>query len=88
VIITDRLHASILAVLMDKPHVIIDDKFNKISNTRDLAFGLFDECNEKYLRAYYARDVDAALVQGIKVLRSIERFPKEETLDYQFGHFE
>ncbi len=87
-IITDRLHASILAVLMDKPHVIIDDKFNKISDTRDLAFGLFDECNEKYLRAYYARDVDAALVQGIKVLRSIERFPKEETLDYQFGHFE
>ena len=87
VIITDRLHASILAVLMDKPHVIIDDKFNKISNTRDLAFEQFDECDAKYLRAYYARDIDAALKQGVKVLMSIEKFPKKETIDYQFGQF-
>lgn len=50
VIITDRLHVSIYSVLLGKPHVIVDEKYKKIFNTRETAFYNKDECKYEYLK--------------------------------------
>ena len=47
VIVTDRLHGSIFAFLMNKPHVILDQSYNKITNTREVAFGVSPSCSDK-----------------------------------------
>lgn len=87
VILTDRLHASILAVLMGKPHVILDEKYKKISNTRKTAFEPHKECSHETLKSWYAKDIDDAILQGIQVLNNIQkpRVPKRYAL-YEFGY--
>merc|ERR1719300_18903 len=47
VVITDRLHMSIFAVLLHKPHVVLDQIYGKISNTRNFAFKNSKHCENK-----------------------------------------
>ena len=68
VIITDRLHASIMSVLMGKPHVIINEKFKKIYHTRESAFYGKLECSPDYLRGRYANNVEEAIDIAISLL--------------------
>ena len=50
VIVTDRLHSSILALLMHKPHIIIEQTYGKISNTRNTAFLGSPHCTKANLK--------------------------------------
>lgn len=68
VIISDRLHASIMSVLMGKPHVIINEKYKKIYNTRESAFYGISECSPDNLRGYYANNVEEAIDIAISIL--------------------
>ena len=52
VIITDRLHGSIFAFLMNKPHVYIDQMYKKIEKTRKISFQGIPSCSNKKLLKY------------------------------------
>lgn len=66
IIITDRLHASILSLLMGKPHIMIDEKYDKIRNTRELAFYGKDECQPKYTGGVYAKNPIDAIKKAVR----------------------
>lgn len=59
-VITDRLHASIMSLLMGKPHIIINEKYNKIINTRKSAFDGKSECQSRHLNEHYVEDINQA----------------------------
>ena len=44
VIVTDRLHASILSLLMTKPHVYLDQSYGKVTSTRSVALSSSVSC--------------------------------------------
>ncbi len=72
VIITDRLHASIFSLLIGKPHIIINDKYKKIVNTRQAAFSNKAECESRYLNEFYVDNPDKAVKKAIKILRQLK----------------
>ena len=47
VLITDRLHSSILAFLLHKPHVYIDQMYGKIGRTRAVALNVSQHCQDR-----------------------------------------
>ena len=47
VLITDRLHSSILAFLLHKPHIYIDQMYGKIGRTRAVALELSPHCQDR-----------------------------------------
>ena len=70
VIITDRLHASILAFLMYKPHVYIDNIYGKISGTREVAFEASENCKDKEdMRFDEAETIEEAVIKALRMLR-------------------
>jgi pyruvyl transferase EpsO len=68
VIVSDRLHCSILALLMHKPHVFIEQSYGKISNTRNTAFRVSDHCTNRNLKFQQASDLVDAIESAIKFL--------------------
>lgn len=68
VIVTDRLHSSILALLMHKPHVFIEQNYGKISNTRNTAFAASEHCTQENLLFQQAHDLEDAIQLAIKFL--------------------
>ena len=77
VIVTDRLHASILALLMHKPHVILDNMYKKLTRTRQVAFQVSKSCQDKaVLRYEETRSMEEAVTLAAKLMRT--HFP----LDY------
>ena len=68
IVVTDRLHPSIYCVLIGKPHVIVDEKYKKIFNTRETAFKNKPECSDQYLNAYYAQDPGDAILMAVNIL--------------------
>lgn len=59
IVVTDRLHGSIFAFLMSKPHIFIDQKTLKISRTRNVALGTSEACQGGgYLRYAHVKDLD------------------------------
>jgi len=68
VIVSDRLHCSILALLMHKPHVFIEQSYGKISNTRNTAFHVSDHCTNRNLKFQQASDLVDAIDSAIKFL--------------------
>ena len=62
VVITDRLHASIFAFLLHKPHVYLDQSYGKIRLTRELAFNTSTFCQDRErLRFNQAEDIRQAV---------------------------
>ena len=62
VVITDRLHASILAFLLHKPHVYLDQSYGKIRLTREVAFNTSTFCQDRVrLRYEQAEDMRQAI---------------------------
>lgn len=69
VIVTDRLHASILSLLMGKPHVMINDRYKKVELTRKAAFGRITECSEENLNGFYAVNIEDGLQKALWLLK-------------------
>ena len=68
VVVTDRLHSSILALLMHKPHVYIEQSYGKISNTRKTAFAASKYCNEDTLLFRQSNNLEEAIEAAIEFL--------------------
>jgi exopolysaccharide biosynthesis predicted pyruvyltransferase EpsI/drug/metabolite transporter (DMT)-like permease len=68
VIITDRLHASILAFLMNKPHVYLDQFTRKLSATRSVSFRQSIACKDAKLKHAAAENLQQAVRQALRFL--------------------
>ncbi|KAI9099820.1 triose-phosphate transporter family-domain-containing protein [Phlyctochytrium arcticum] len=71
VIITDRLHASILAVLMGKPHIYLDNSYKKITEVRRAAFEDKEECSDTVLQGSFADSPSKAAERAIGLLQHL-----------------
>ena len=70
VLITDRLHASILAFLMHKPHVYVDQMYGKIRKTREVAFDVSEKCGDREeMKFDEAENIEEAVVKAARILR-------------------
>ena len=72
VLITDRLHTSILAFLLHKPHVYLDQSYGKITGTREVAFNTSSHCQDKVkLRYDSAETLEEAVILANDMLLSL-----------------
>ena len=70
VLITDRLHVSILAFLMHKPHVYVDQMYGKIRKTREVAFEVSEKCKDRDEMKYdEAESVEEAIEKAAIMLK-------------------
>ena len=70
VVITDRLHASIFAFLLHKPHVYLDQSYGKIRRTREVAFNTSTFCQDRdRLRFHQAEDIRQAVRLAAEMLK-------------------
>lgn len=53
VVVTDRLHAHVLAALLGQPHVVLDNNYRKISS-------IYEEYTGGFTTAHYASDLEEA----------------------------
>lgn len=67
VIVTDRLHASILAFLMGKPHIFIDQMYKKIEYTREVALSTSTSCKSSSYDS--AKDLKEAISKAKSLLK-------------------
>lgn len=72
VIISDRLHASIMATLIDRPVVYIDNNYRKLTRVRSSLADHFPECTDAVLNAYYAPDIEAAVEIAAKIISMLK----------------
>ena len=71
VVITDRLHASIFAFLLHKPHVYLDQSYGKIRLTREVAFNTSTFCQDRHrLRFNQAEDFRQAVSQAGEMVKN------------------
>ena len=71
VVITDRLHASIFAFLLHKPHVYLDQSYGKIRLTREVAFNTSTFCQDKErLRFDQAEDIRQAVRLAAEMVKT------------------
>ena len=70
VVITDRLHASVFAFLLHKPHVYVDQMYGKIRNTREVAFEVSEKCEDKEMMKYdEAESLEEAVIKAAHMLK-------------------
>ena len=70
VVITDRLHASIFAFLLHKPHVYLDQSYGKIRLTREVAFNTSTFCQDRArLRYDQAEDIRKAVSLAAEMVK-------------------
>ena len=70
VVVTDRLHASIFAFLLHKPHVYLDQSYGKIRLTREVAFNTSTFCQDRHrLRFNQAEDFRQAVLLAGEMLK-------------------
>ena len=69
VLITDRLHASILAFLLHKPHVILDQNYGKIKSTREVALNTPECRNKKHMKYDEADNLSEAVAKAVRLLK-------------------
>ena len=70
VLITDRLHSSILAFLLHQPHVYLDQMYGKISKTRGVAFAASANCgNNTILNFDQAVTIKDAVLKAILLMK-------------------
>jgi len=68
IIVTNRLHSSILAFLLNKPHIVIGNTYGNVKGTRDLAFNGLNSCAEDVIQGFYAADMQEAINLVKKIL--------------------
>lgn len=64
IVITDRLHAHILCLLLDMPHIVIDNANKKIS-------GFYQAWTKSYIKVRFVKDSDSALTEMAKLKKII-----------------
>ena len=69
VVITDRLHASLMSLYIGRPHVMINDRYKKVQQTRESAFMGKPECSEDNLRGYYVNNIEEAVDKALWLLK-------------------
>jgi hypothetical protein len=69
IVITDRLHASIVALLVDRPHITVDNIYNKVSGVRRLALQGQLDYVDAVLQAHHAPDVHRALQLALRIMQ-------------------
>lgn len=72
-IICDRLHASVLSLLLGTPHVVVDggpdsNSYGKRINTRAAAFETSDQCTPETLRYREASTISDGIGEAIELL--------------------
>ena len=73
VLITDRLHSSILAFLLHKPHVYLDQMYGQITKTRQVALEASSNCeNRTILKFDQAATVKEAVKKAVKMLEDLK----------------
>lgn len=72
VIVTDRLHASIYSLLINKPLVIVHDKNKKLLNTLTTAFHRKIECSENFLDYSFASNPNNAVKHAVTILKFLK----------------
>lgn len=73
VVVTDRLHASIISLLMGKPHVMLNEMYRKVQNTRETAFRNKPDCESGKILGFYVDDIEEAIEKAIEL---VEFLPK------------
>mmetsp|Transcript_11511 Transcript_11511/g.19725 ORF Transcript_11511/g.19725 Transcript_11511/m.19725 type:complete len:533 (+) Transcript_11511:94-1692(+) len=61
VTVTNRLHGTVVSILLNKPSVIINDRYRKIETTLTAAFGFSESCNFEKLRIRIASNLPEAI---------------------------
>lgn len=61
VIVVDRLHAHVLALLLGIPHVVMDNNYRKIS-------AIYDEYTGEFSTAHYATNIESARLEAERLL--------------------
>lgn len=51
---------------------MINDKFKKVQNTRELAFRGKPECSDDNLKGYYVDDIDEAINKALWILDQMD----------------
>ncbi len=73
IIITDRLHASIMGVLIGRPVIYVDNAYKKLSNIWTSMASQVDACKGENLRAQHADTVDRAVELAYELIRDTRR---------------
>jgi len=68
IVITDRLHASIMATLIGRPLIYLDNIYGKTTNVRFATSLFFPSCSDENLEAYRATTTEEAINLVIKLL--------------------
>ena len=72
VIITDRLHASIMGSLLDKPVVFIDTMYRKISRVRNSLASVIPECGHSILELRSAATIEESVAMAVEFLKKLQ----------------
>ena len=73
VLITDRLHTSILAFLLHKPHVYLEQSYGKITRTREVAFSTSVHCQDRDKMRYdSAETLEEAIILASQMLHKLK----------------
>lgn len=72
VVITDRLHASIMSTLLDRPVVYLDTMYRKISRVRNSLASVIPECGHNILELRAAETIEEAVAVAVEVLKKLK----------------
>jgi exopolysaccharide biosynthesis predicted pyruvyltransferase EpsI len=79
VVVTDRLHCGVLALLQFQFHVTLDNSYGKVGHTRDNAFNASAACADtRALRAASAQSLEEALAKAAQLVAVSERLGLRE----------
>ncbi len=67
-VITDRLHASIMSTLMGKPLIYLDNTYKKIANVRSALANEFSECTDENLHARHADTLQQSADLALQII--------------------
>lgn len=73
VIVADRLHASIMATLIDRPVVYIDNNYKKLTKVRSSLTERVPECTDQVLNAHFAPDLNEAIKIAAKLVQRLNK---------------
>lgn len=71
VVVTNRLHASIIADLIGRPLFWFDTQYKKLERTRQMAFSKSEYCTDENLKSYQAESLLSAAEAAIEYLLNL-----------------
>lgn len=73
VIVTDRLHASIMATFIDRPVVYIDNNYKKLTRVRSSLKEKIPECTDHVLNAHFASSIRDAVDSAVQLVQKLNK---------------